>query len=128
MADYQTTLRDRIAFEGVGLHTGVPCKVEVLPATPGTGLRFTLADRGVSFPAHSQYVVETARATVIGTDAGTVSTVEHLLSAIFGMGLSNAQINVWGPEIPVEDGSAKRFADAIAGAGIATQGEVRPRF
>jgi len=128
MADYQTTLRDRIAFEGVGLHTGVPCKVEVLPAAPGTGLRFTLADRGVSFPAHAEYVVETARATVIGTDAGTVSTVEHLLSAIFGMGVSNAQINVWGPEIPVEDGSAKRFADAIAAAGIATQGEVRPRF
>ena len=61
--EYQTTLRDRIAFEGVGLHTGVPCKVEVVPAPPGTGLRFTVDDR-VTFPALAEYVVETARATV----------------------------------------------------------------
>jgi UDP-3-O-[3-hydroxymyristoyl] N-acetylglucosamine deacetylase len=125
--DYQTTLRDRIAFEGVGLHTGVPVRVEVLPAPPGTGLRFTVDER-VSFPAVSEYVVETARATVIGRDGVTVSTVEHLLSALFGMGVSNAQINVWGPEIPVEDGSAKRFADAIDAVGIQKQGEIRPRY
>jgi UDP-3-O-acyl N-acetylglucosamine deacetylase len=124
---YQTTLREPVTFEGVGLHTGVPCAVDVRPAPPGTGLQFALAG-GVTFPAHAEYVVETARATVLGKDGATVSTVEHLLSAIFGMGVSNASIHVRGPEIPVADGSAKTFADAIAAAGITSQGEIRPSY
>lgn len=124
---YQTTLREPIAFAGVGLHSGVPCRARVLPAPPGTGLRFVL-DGGVSFPATAQYVVETARATVLGCEGQTVSTVEHLLAAIFGMGVSNAVIEVEGPEIPVADGSSKRFADAIAAAGIVSQREVRERY
>ncbi|HEY8314076.1 MAG TPA: UDP-3-O-acyl-N-acetylglucosamine deacetylase [Candidatus Baltobacteraceae bacterium] len=127
MTDFQTTVRERIVFEGVGLHTGTPCRVEVAPAPPETGFRFTL-DGAVSFPAHAEYVIETARATVLGKDGKTVSTVEHLLAAIFAMGVSNAQINVDGPEIPVADGSAKTFADAIASVGLATQSEPRERY
>lgn len=124
--DYQTTLRDRITFEGVGLHTGVPCRVDVQPAPPGSGLQFV--SRGVRIPALAEYVVETARATVVGNDGVTVSTVEHLLAAIFGMGISNAEMQVDGPEIPVVDGSAKHFVDAIKATGIAAQREVRERF
>ncbi|MDQ2872559.1 MAG: UDP-3-O-acyl-N-acetylglucosamine deacetylase [Candidatus Eremiobacteraeota bacterium] len=127
MTDFQTTLREAVAFEGVGLHTGRPCRVKLSPAPVNTGFRFTL-DGTVSFPAHAEYVIETARATVLGTNGKTVSTVEHLLAAIFGMGLSNVQIDVDGPEIPVADGSAKAFADAIAATGIAPQSEPRERY
>ncbi|MGZ3519616.1 MAG: UDP-3-O-acyl-N-acetylglucosamine deacetylase [Vulcanimicrobiaceae bacterium] len=127
MTDFQTTLREPIGFEGVGLHTGTPCRVDVFPAPAGSGLRFTL-DGQVSFPAHAEYVVETARATVLGKDGKTVSTVEHLLAAIFGMGVSNARIEVQGPEIPVSDGSARPFAAAIAAVGLATQSEPRERY
>ena len=123
---YQSTLREAFAFEGVGLHTGVACRVEVRPAAPDSGLRFIAG--GVEIPALAEYVVETARATVIGKDNVTISTVEHLLAAVFGMGVSNAEIHVDGPEIPVADGSSKLFVDAIAAAGTVRQAEVRPRF
>lgn len=126
MAQYQTTLRAPLAFEGVGLHTGAACRVEVRPAAPGTGLRFISG--GVEIPALAEYVVETARATVVGRGGTTISTVEHLLAALFGSGVSNAAIVVDGPEIPVADGSAKTFADAIFAAGIAPQSELRERY
>ena len=92
MTHYQTTVREPLAFEGVGLHSGAPCRVAIRPAAPGTGLRFISA--GVEIPALAEYVVETARATVIGKDGVTISTVEHLLAALFGMGISNAELVV----------------------------------
>lgn len=124
--NYQTTLREPFAFEGVGLHTGVPCRVEVVPAPVDSGLRFVA--NGIEIPAVAEYVVETARATVVGKNGVTISTVEHLLAAIFGMGIANATIRVEGPEIPVADGSAKLFVEAIRHAGIVRQSEVLPRF
>jgi UDP-3-O-[3-hydroxymyristoyl] N-acetylglucosamine deacetylase len=123
---YQTTLREPLAFEGVGLHSGVPCRVEIRPAAPGRGLRFVSS--GVEIPALAEYVVETARATVLGKDGVTISTVEHVLAALFGMGVSNAELAVDGPEIPVADGSAKIFAEAIAASGTTTQREARDNF
>lgn len=126
MTHYQTTLREALVFEGVGLHSGSPCRVEVRPAPPGTGLLFRTA--GIEIPALAEYVVETARATVIGKDGVTISTIEHLLAALFGMGVSNAELIVEGPEIPVADGSSKVFCDAIAAAGISAQRETRPSF
>jgi UDP-3-O-[3-hydroxymyristoyl] N-acetylglucosamine deacetylase len=124
---YQTTLRDAIAFEGVGLHTGAPARVRVLPAPAGHGLRFRLGD-AVEFPARADYVVETVRATVLGLGEQRVSTVEHLLSALLGGGVDNALIAVDGPEIPVEDGSAKAFADAIEAVGLVPLPEARLRW
>ena len=123
---YQTTLREAFTYEGVGLHTGVPCRVDVRPAPAGTGLRFVSG--GVEIPALAEYVVETARATVVGNAGVTISTIEHLLAALFGMGIANAAIHVDGPEIPVADGSAKTWVDLIAAAGIAAQREVRERY
>jgi UDP-3-O-[3-hydroxymyristoyl] N-acetylglucosamine deacetylase len=124
---YQTTLRDAIAFEGAGLHTGMPARVRVLPAPAGHGLRFRLNDE-VEFPARADFVVETVRATVLGTGGHRVSTVEHLLSALLGCGVDNALIAVDGSEIPVEDGSAKVFADAIDAVGLTTLHEARIRW
>jgi UDP-3-O-[3-hydroxymyristoyl] N-acetylglucosamine deacetylase len=124
---YQTTLRDAITFEGVGLHTGAPARVRVLPAPPGHGLRFRVDD-AVEFPARADYVVDTVRCTVVGVGRYRVSTVEHLLSALLGSGVDNATIAVEGPEIPVEDGSAKVFADAIEATGLTTLPEARVRW
>jgi UDP-3-O-[3-hydroxymyristoyl] N-acetylglucosamine deacetylase len=124
---YQSTLRDLIAFEGVGLHTGTPARVTVRPDRPGSGLHFRLED-GTAFPAHGRYVLDTSRATVLGIGERRVSTVEHLLSALVGMNVDNARIEVEGDEIPVCDGSALVFAEAIAAVGLRMQGEARRRF
>ena len=124
---YQTTLRDAIAFEGAGLHTGAPARVRVLPAPAGHGLRFRVDD-AVEFPARADYIVDTVRATVVGMGEHRVSTVEHLLSALLGCGVDNALIDVHGREIPVADGSAKVFSDAIAEAGLANLPEARVRW
>lgn len=115
----QATLRDRLAFEGIGLHTGAACRVELFPAAADEGLTFVLGATRV--PAIVENVVDTARATVLGRGGTTVSTTEHLLSALFALGVSNAEIVVEGPEIPIRDGSAAEFAERIAAVGIAPQ-------
>jgi UDP-3-O-acyl N-acetylglucosamine deacetylase len=92
----------------------------VLPAPAGSGLRFRLDD-AVEFPAHPDYVVDTRRATVLGLGEHRVSTVEHLLSALCGSGVTNALIAVDGPEIPAADGSALEFVAAIETAGLVEQ-------
>lgn len=124
---YQTTLRDAIEFTGIGLHTGVASRVRITPAPADTGLRFTL-EGGVEIPARAEYVVDTRRATVLGRGEARVSTVEHLLSALIGMGVTNALLAVEGPEIPVADGSSATFADGIDAVGVLAQSEPRRRF
>jgi UDP-3-O-acyl N-acetylglucosamine deacetylase len=121
----QATLRRPIRFEGVGVHSGKPARVEVRPAGVDEGVAFVFPD-GRRVPATSDRIVDTSRATVVGDGVASVSTVEHLLSALFALGVSNAEIAVDGPEIPVEDGSSERFADAIAQAGVAEQDRERP--
>jgi UDP-3-O-[3-hydroxymyristoyl] N-acetylglucosamine deacetylase len=118
----QYTLRDVLEFEGVGLHTGVATRVTIRPQVAGSGLRFRLGEGGPIVPALAEHVVETRRATVIGSGDRTVSTVEHVLSALFGMGVDNALIEVAGPEIPAMDGGAAVFAQAIEHVGVAGQG------
>lgn len=110
----------------MGLHTGRAARVRVLPAPAGSGLRFRLDD-AVEFPAHPDYVVDTRRATVLGLGEHRVSTVEHLLSALAGTGITNALIAVDGPEIPASDGSALEFTAAIDAAGIVEQPLARVR-
>ena len=124
----QHTLRDVLEFEGIGLHTGAEARVTVRPQVAGSGLRFRLGAGGPVIPALAENVVETRRSTVIGDGERTVSTVEHLLSALFAMGVDNALIEVDGPEIPAMDGSAAAFAQAIEHAGIAPQATARRRF
>jgi UDP-3-O-[3-hydroxymyristoyl] N-acetylglucosamine deacetylase len=123
----QRTLRDRLEFIGTGLHTGRATRAIVEPSDAHTGLVFRL-EGGVRCPATAEYVVDTRRATVLGCDGATVSTVEHLLSALRGMGVDNALVAVEGGEVPVMDGSAKIFADAIAAAGYLDQKEPRNVF
>ena len=115
----QTTLRDTLHFEGIGLHTGQQASVDVRPSGPDSGLTFVLGETRV--PAVAENVVDTSRATVLGREGASVSTTEHLLSALFAMGVCNAEIHVDGPEIPACDGSSAVFTEAIAGCGLQSQ-------
>ena len=120
----QATLREALRFEGIGLHTGAAASVEVRPASADAGIAFQLG--AVRIPADARYVVDTSRATVLGSNGATVSTTEHLLSALFAMGVTNAEIVVDGPEIPARDGSSAEFVDAIVECGLETQDRARP--
>ena len=111
----------------MGLHTGRFARVRVSPAAAGHGLRFRLND-AVDFAARADAIVDTRRATVLGWGEHRVSTVEHLLSALAGLGVCNALIAVDGPEIPALDGSAGPFVDAIDAVGIEEQGAPRAMF
>jgi UDP-3-O-[3-hydroxymyristoyl] N-acetylglucosamine deacetylase len=124
---YQHTLRETLAFEGVGLHTGAAVRARIVPQAADHGIRFSL-DGAASFAATSDHVVETRRATVLGDGTRTVSTVEHVLSALFAMGVDNALVEVTGPEMPVLDGSAGVYVDAIVASGLVEQPALRPRF
>ncbi|HHL38969.1 MAG TPA: UDP-3-O-acyl-N-acetylglucosamine deacetylase [Deltaproteobacteria bacterium] len=116
----QKTLDKKIGFSGIGIHTGAQSTVTVLPAAEHTGIRFVrtdLADRPVIRAAASN-VVDTRCATTLGASGATVSTVEHLLAAFYGLGVDNAVVRVDGPEIPIMDGSAAVFAEMIVCAGL----------
>ncbi|HZO90762.1 MAG TPA: UDP-3-O-acyl-N-acetylglucosamine deacetylase [Chthonomonadaceae bacterium] len=116
----QQTLAQSFALEGVGMHTGAPCRVVVHPAGPDIG-RVFLVGR-VRVPARADYVVDTMRSTTLGHEGACIRTVEHLLSALYGCGVDNALIEVTGPEIPILDGSAAPFAEAILAVGLEQQG------
>jgi UDP-3-O-[3-hydroxymyristoyl] N-acetylglucosamine deacetylase len=115
----QNTLRDRIVFEGVGIHSGRQGRVVVEPAEADTGRRFVV--EGVEIPARVESVVDTARCTTLGKDSAKVSTVEHLLSALYAYNIDNAVMYVEGVEIPILDGSSLPYVEAIEGVGVEAQ-------
>jgi UDP-3-O-[3-hydroxymyristoyl] N-acetylglucosamine deacetylase len=119
----QRTLAGSIAFDGTGLHTGRRVRVDVHPAAENEGLVFCRVDRADRpvIRAHIDNVVGATLATTLGVHDATVTTVEHLIAALHGMGVDNALVEVDGPEIPSVDGSARPFVDAIEGVGLARQ-------
>lgn len=123
----QKTLRSPLALKGVGLHTGEEIRVRILPADPDTGIRFRRIDvvPAVEIPAASRWVVDTSLATVLGRDGAQISTVEHCLAALAGLGIDNALVEVDGPELPILDGSALAYVEAVLEAGWKRQ--KRPR-
>jgi UDP-3-O-[3-hydroxymyristoyl] N-acetylglucosamine deacetylase len=127
----QTTLRSQATVTGVGVHSGLPVSLTLGPAPVDAGFIFVRtgldeADREV--PALAESVTATDLATVLGDREGPlVSTAEHVLAALRGMGVDNAIIEVDGPEVPIMDGSAAAFVAAIDQAGIVTQ-SVSRRF
>jgi UDP-3-O-[3-hydroxymyristoyl] N-acetylglucosamine deacetylase len=119
----QTTLRDHTALSGVGVHSGLPVTLTFHPADAGTGLRFirTRADgrRDRESPADMDAVTATEFATVLGDASGPlVSTAEHVLAALSGLGVDNAVVEIDGPEAPIMDGSAAPFVAAIDLVGL----------
>ena len=106
---FQHTLSRPVSFTGVGLHTGQPVKVTVSPAGVNHGIRFKRSGSDDSMPAFLDRVVDTSLATTLADRGMVVSTTEHLLAALFGLGIDNAMIEIDGPELPIMDGSAAPF-------------------
>ena len=123
----QHSIRNSISASGVGLHTGKPLTVNLYPAEPNTGLilRRTDGKAPVDIPLKADLVTDTRLSTAVAVDGVEVSTVEHLMSALWGMGIDNAIIEIDGPEIPIMDGSASPFVFLIQSAGLAEQNAPR---
>jgi UDP-3-O-[3-hydroxymyristoyl] N-acetylglucosamine deacetylase len=125
----QTTLRSQATVTGVGVHSGMPVSLTIGPAPVDAGFIFVRTgleggDREVQ--ATSESVIATEFATVLGDDDGPlVSTAEHMLAALRGMGVDNATIEIDGPEVPIMDGSSAPFVAAIDQAGIVSQSAIR---
>jgi UDP-3-O-[3-hydroxymyristoyl] N-acetylglucosamine deacetylase len=110
------TLAAPVQFSGLGLHTGAPAAIQIQPAQAGTGIYFDV--EGVRIPATSEYAFESPLATVLGINGTTISTTEHVLSALLAYGVSDAAILLKGPEVPILDGSARPYVEAIGGVGV----------
>lgn len=128
--DYlQHTLKQPIHFIGRGLHTGKHVSLTLHPAAPDTGYVFCRTDLQPPYnvvPARWMTVTETRLSTTIGNNHGvTVTTVEHLVAALFACGVDNCHIEIDGPEIPIMDGSAKPFVEQIIAIGTETQKKKR---
>jgi UDP-3-O-[3-hydroxymyristoyl] N-acetylglucosamine deacetylase len=125
----QTTLRSRVSVAGVGVHSGSAANLTMSPAEVDAGFVFVrtgLDGEGRQVRAKAGAVVATELATVLGDREGPlVSTAEHVLAALRGMGVDNAIIEVDGPEVPIMDGSAAPFVAAIEQAGIIQQSAPR---
>jgi len=120
---YQHTLGNTCFFEGKGLHTGRFARMSVAPAPPDTGVRFVRTDLGpdACVDALAENVSGTSRSTTLSSGEVPVMTVEHLLSALTGMGIDNAIVRLDGAEVPILDGSALPYAEAFAKAGAVAQ-------
>lgn len=126
---YQQTLSQPVTLQDIGLHSGAPVTMHLLPAAPSAGITFIrtdLKDGENVIPATWDNVVDTRLCTVIGNSFGArVSTVEHVLSALAGLGIDNCTIEINGPEVPALDGSAAPFVAAIEHMGIIPQSAPR---
>ena len=119
----QRTLRNEIRATGVGLHTGQKVYLTLKPAAPDTGIVFRRVDLNpvVEIEARAENVGDTRLSTALVKGDVRVSTVEHLLSAMAGLGIDNAYVEVSAPEVPIMDGSAGPFVFLIQSAGITEQ-------
>ncbi|MDA8856155.1 UDP-3-O-acyl-N-acetylglucosamine deacetylase [Porticoccaceae bacterium] len=119
----QRTLKNSIQANGVGLHTGEKVYLTLHPSAPDTGVVFRRIDLDpvVEIPAKAENVGDTMLSTTLIKEGARVSTVEHLLSALAGMGIDNLIIDVSAPEIPIMDGSAAPFVFLLQSAGIEEQ-------
>jgi UDP-3-O-[3-hydroxymyristoyl] N-acetylglucosamine deacetylase len=122
------TVAAPLSLTGVGLHSGHSATVRVLSAPAGHGLVFHRVDLpgAPAVPARYDGVTETMLSTALGPEGARVRTVEHLLAALWGMGVSDARIEVDGPEVPVLDGSAKPYVEAIQRVGVTVLDGDRP--
>ena len=123
----QQTIAEKVSCTGIGLHSGAPVQLTLLPARADTGIVIVRNDAGrcVEIPVRVGSLASTRFATTLGRGEDTVRTVEHLLAALHGLGVDNARIVVEGPELPVMDGSAASFVYLLRSAGLFAQRERR---
>ncbi|MFW6369046.1 MAG: UDP-3-O-acyl-N-acetylglucosamine deacetylase [Myxococcota bacterium] len=124
----QCTLRHGIDIEGLGLHSGAKVRMSLIPAAPDTGIVFVRTDvsPAATIPARVENVVDTSLATRLGArmedgQLVRVDTVEHLMAALYGLGIDNLRIEMRGPEVPVMDGSSAPFVRLMQAAGLRSQ-------
>ena len=124
---FQQTVGNKVTFSGIGLHTGKPITLTLRPAESGTGVVFHRVDLSpaVSIEARATNVVSTRLSTTIGRGEASVSTIEHLMAALYGCGIDNAHVDINGPEVPIMDGSAAAFVAGIVKAGTKGSGKAR---
>ena len=117
----QKTINKKISFEGIGLHTGKHVNLHLLPSEPNTGITFKRIDlksNNIVIPTYDN-VIDTTLCTTLSNDYGVkVSTIEHLMGALYGLGIDNLIVEVDSQELPILDGSAKIFVEKILSAGI----------
>ncbi len=121
----QQTVKSSFELSGVGLHSGANTRVRVMPTAEGEGRYFVRVDRRSRpiIPAKVEYVSQTTLSTELINEEATVRTVEHLLAALAASEVDNARIEIDGAEVPLMDGSAKTWTDAIASVGITSRGD-----
>ena len=115
MTQKQHTLKKACKFEGKGLHTGVHSRMTVLPAPIDTGIIFKRTDLGAdaTVRALAENVSNVARSTTISENGNSVVTIEHIMSALTGLGVDNAIIEIDNAEVPILDGSARIYVEAF---------------
>ena len=119
----QRTIKSDIEIVGIGLHKGVPVRMRLEPLPSNSGIVIYRSDAAVTIPLKKEYVVDTQMATGLGKDGVVVSTIEHLLSAIYAYGIDNLRVVLDNDEIPILDGSASGYCMLIEEAGIQEQEE-----
>lgn len=126
----QKTLAEAVELEGTGLHTGCEARVRIAPAGADEGIVFVRRDlpEVPRIPARADCVASTERETTLGQGETAVHTVEHLLAAAYGMGIENLKVEVFGPEVPILDGSARPFVEAFRRVGVKILGAPRRVF
>lgn len=117
----QRTLKKPVEVVGIGLHKGVPIKLRLEPLGEDAGIVFYREDLAINIPLSPQAVVNTRMATVIGNEKGSISTIEHFLSAVYAYGIDNMRVILDGNEMPIMDGSAISFCLLLDEAGIEEQ-------
>ncbi|ABW68539.1 UDP-3-O-acyl-N-acetylglucosamine deacetylase [Desulfosudis oleivorans] len=120
---FQRTVASPVTCTGVGVHSGKPVTLVVKPAPPNHGIKFVRTDLrdAPRIPALFRMVTDTSLATVLGSNGAIVSTVEHLMACFSGMAVDNALVEVDAYELPIMDGSAFPFADAVSRVGCVEQ-------
>ena len=117
----QKTISKKISFHGIGIHTGKKANLSILPSLPNTGISFKRIDlrtKNIIYPNYAN-VVDTTLCTTISNEHGVkVSTIEHLMGALYGIGIDNAIIEIDSDEVPIMDGSANPFVNKINNVGL----------
>lgn len=117
---WQTTISKKIEFRGKGLHSGRIVTMSIIPAVQDTGIVFHRTDIPEAKPvkAHTQNISSTALSTCVGQGDSMVSTIEHIMAAFVGVGISNAIVRLDAPEVPIMDGSAQPFVERLNEVGV----------
>lgn len=124
MNNNQITIKKKLVLDGLGLHSGVPVKLKFFPAEIDTGIVFLRTDikKSEEIKSYWKNVIPSNLCTKISNNKNqSISTIEHLMFALYGLGITNVYLEIDGPEVPILDGSAKIFIDELLKTGLVEQ-------